>query len=121
MKRWKNWAQHSVAFGIVLWAFACSSGANTTGTSSSTGGNDGSGGKTQTSSSSSSSGSSSSSVATGVGGFGGAPMTFVCDPPAAPGSLYENAAVSYDINDIDPVSMCKYRGKVMLIVNTAAA
>lgn len=48
-------------------------------------------------------------------------MAFVCDPPAAPGSLYEHSAVSYDINDIDPVSMCKYRGKVLLIVNTAAA
>ena len=47
-------------------------------------------------------------------------MAFVCDPPAEPGSLYENAAMSYDINDIDPVSMCKYRGKVTLIVNTAA-
>ena len=62
---------------------------------------------------------SSSALAT-TAGSGGAPNTFVCDPPAAPGSLYEIAAVSYDIDRVDPVSMCHYRGDVMLIVNTAA-
>ena len=51
---------------------------------------------------------------------GDGPAEFVCDPPAEPGSLYENEADSYDINDIDAVSMCKYRGKVLLVVNTAA-
>ncbi len=123
MERLKNWAQHGAALGIVLWAFACSGGGNTPQTT--TGGNAGAGGTNQGSSSSSSEASSrvasSSSVAVGVGGFGGGPMAFVCDPPAEPGSLYENSAVSYDINDIDPVSMCKYRGKVLLVVNTAAA
>jgi glutathione peroxidase-family protein len=44
----------------------------------------------------------------------------VCDPPADPNSIYAIADVSYDINQIDPVAMCKYRGEVMLVVNTAA-
>jgi len=61
---------------------------------------------------------STGAVATSSGTGGG--MAFVCDPPAAPGSIYERSAISYDINAIDPVSMCKYRGDVMLIVNTAA-
>lgn len=61
-----------------------------------------------------------SAVSSGTGGTGGS-APFVCDPPAEAGSLYEHSAVSYDINDIDPVSMCKYRGKVLLVVNTAAA
>lgn len=125
MKHWKKWALHGVALGVGLWAFACTSGGKTTATSGATGGNGGSGGTEQSSSSSSSgpssNSSSSSSVAVGAGGFGGSPMAFVCDPPAEPGSFYENAAISYNINDVDPVSMCKYRGKVLLVVNTAAA
>ena len=52
---------------------------------------------------------------TGVGG-----SSYVCDPPAAAGSIYELFAESLDIDEIEPVSMCKYRGDVMLIVNTAA-
>jgi hypothetical protein len=125
MKRWKKWAQHGAALGIALWAFACSDAAKTTETTGAAGGNGGTGGtgsSTQASSSSSSSSNvaSSSSVAVGVGGFGGAPMEFKCDPPAEPGSFYETSAKSYDINDIDAVSMCKYRGKVLLVVNTAA-
>lgn len=54
----------------------------------------------------------------GGGNSGGAP--FVCDPPAEPGSLYAATAVSYDLDAIDPVSMCQYRGEVLLIANTAA-
>lgn len=57
-----------------------------------------------------------SQASTGVGG-----SSFVCDPPAEPGSLYENFAESYDIEKLEPVSMCEYRGDVLLIVNTAAA
>lgn len=53
-------------------------------------------------------------------GVGGAPPMFVCDPPAEAGSLWEIEDVSYDLDAIDPVSMCKYRGDVLLIVNTAA-
>lgn len=53
-------------------------------------------------------------------GAGGAPPMFVCDPPAEAGSLWEIEDISYDLDAIDPVSMCKYRGDVLLIVNTAA-
>lgn len=126
MKRWKKWAQHGAALGIGLWAFACSDGGKTTQTTGAAGGNGGTGGTGGTMEASSSSASvSSSSIASsstgGAGGVGGSSMGFVCDPPAEPGSLYEHAAESYDINDFEPVSMCKYRGKVMLVVNTAAA
>ena len=51
-----------------------------------------------------------------AGGAGGRP--FVCDPPAEPGSIYEATADSFAF--VEPVSMCKYRGDVMLVVNTAA-
>jgi hypothetical protein len=121
MTRWKEWAQQGATLGFVLWAFACSSGGKTTEATGGMSGNGGDGGMAQGSSSSSvaSSGMASSS-SVGAGGFGGAPMAFVCDPPAEPGSLYELAAKSYDLNDIGPMSMCKVRGKVALIVNTAA-
>lgn len=52
----------------------------------------------------------------GAGGSGGG--AFVCDPPAAPGSIYEKTADQFDV--VDPVPMCKYRGDVMLIFNGAA-
>lgn len=64
---------------------------------------------------------SSSSVTVGVGGGGtggGGGGDFVCDPAAAPGSIYERTGEVYGA--AVPVSMCKYRGEVMLIVNTAA-
>ena len=41
-----------------------------------------------------------------------------CDPPAPEGSLY--SLTDIDLND-DVVSMCKYRGDVLLVVNTAEA
>jgi hypothetical protein len=41
-----------------------------------------------------------------------------CDPPAPAGSLY--ALTDIDLND-DVVSMCKFRGDVLLIVNVAEA
>jgi hypothetical protein len=41
-----------------------------------------------------------------------------CDPPAPAGSLY--ALSDVDLKD-DVVSMCKYRGDVLLIVNVAQA
>ena len=56
----------------------------------------------------------------GSGGFGGAPPPFVCDPPAEPSSLYENDAISYDITQPNPVSMCQYREDVLLLFNAAA-
>jgi hypothetical protein len=60
---------------------------------------------------------SSTSIMIGDGGMGpGDP--FVCDPEAQPGSLYELYAE--DAFEIEPVSMCRFRGDVLLIVNTAA-
>jgi hypothetical protein len=56
----------------------------------------------------------SSASSGGAGGNG----DFVCDPVAAPGSLYERTGDLY--GSAGPVAMCKYRGDVMLIVNTAA-
>jgi hypothetical protein len=56
-----------------------------------------------------------SMASTGVGG-----SAYACDPPAPPGSLYELYAESLDPNKLDPISMCEYRGDVVLIVNTAA-
>jgi hypothetical protein len=56
-----------------------------------------------------------SSTGAGVGG-----SSYVCDPPAAEGSIFELFAESLDIDQIEPVSMCQYRGDVMLIVNVAA-
>jgi hypothetical protein len=52
----------------------------------------------------------------GLGGSGGAMAG--CNPPAAPGSLWELEGLRYP--DFQPVSMCQYRGDVTLIVNTAA-
>jgi hypothetical protein len=58
------------------------------------------------------------STGAGSGGGGGAVDSFNCDPAAEAGSIYERAAVAYGAPD--PVSMCRYRGDVMLVVNTAA-
>lgn len=123
-KRW------SVALALTLGAFACSSGGGdgasgeggTAGAGGVAGpGSGGNGGATTVASSSSSSvGAVASSSGVGAGGAGGA-MPFVCDPPAEPGSLYEFSVESYDVNDLEPVPLCKYRGEVLLIVNTAAA
>ena len=62
-------------------------------------------------------GNSSTSIMIGDGGMG-AGEPFVCNPQADPGSLYELFAE--DLFEVDPVSMCKFRGDVLLIVNTAA-
>jgi hypothetical protein len=59
-------------------------------------------------------------VSVGASGAGGGGSAFVCDPPAAPGSLYELSALSYDLREVDPVSMCRIRGDVALLVNIAA-
>jgi hypothetical protein len=56
-------------------------------------------------------------AASGSGGAGGG-GDFVCNPVAAPGSIYEATADMF--GSAGPESMCKYRGQVMLIVNTAA-
>lgn len=94
-----------------------SSGLGGSGASSSGGSPNGTG------ASSNDGGATSSGIALDGGGGEGAgtPDPFVCDPAAEPGSLYELAAESLDINELTDVSMCRYRGDVLLIVNTAAA
>jgi hypothetical protein len=52
----------------------------------------------------------------GSGGAGGAGMN--CDPPADPTSLYARDDFRLDMTK---ESMCKYRKKVLLAVNTAGA
>jgi hypothetical protein len=53
------------------------------------------------------------------GGFGGG-IALSCDLPGEPGSIYELEAESLSIAINEPVPMCIYRDKVMLIVNVAA-
>jgi hypothetical protein len=53
------------------------------------------------------------------GGFGGG-VALSCDSPGEPGSIYELEAESLSIAVNEPVPMCIYRDKVMLIVNVAA-
>jgi hypothetical protein len=60
--------------------------------------------------------SSTKAAATNASSSTGAP--FVCSPPAAPGSLYENSANEF--STLVPISMCQYRGDVLLIIDTAA-
>jgi hypothetical protein len=60
--------------------------------------------------------SSSLAVTTSTGQGG---SSFDCDPPADPGSIYEHAGTPF-YPPFEPISMCQYRGNVMLIVNTAA-
>lgn len=63
---------------------------------------------------------SSIASVTGAGGFGGSGggAPWMCDPPAPAGSLWALSAESWPM--LDDTSMCKYRGEVTLIVNTAA-
>jgi hypothetical protein len=94
-------------------------GVGSTSASSGDGGNaSGSGGGATSgpNAASATSGPSSVVATTGAGGS----MAFVCDPPAAPGSLFENEAPALDVTMLEPVSMCQFRGDVLLIVNTAA-
>jgi glutathione peroxidase len=52
-------------------------------------------------------------------GGGDAVAPFVCNPAAAPGSIYE---LSYqNLGATRTVSLCEFRGQVMLIVNVASA
>ena len=78
----------------------------------------GSSSSTASSTSSTAGPSAVASSGAGAGGSGGAP--FVCDPAAEPGSIYERSGQSLNIEEVDPISMCKYRGDVMLVINTAA-
>jgi hypothetical protein len=51
----------------------------------------------------------------GMGGMGGSAPA--CNPPAAAGTFWAQNAQQY--GDPNPVSMCDYRGDVLLVVNTA--
>jgi hypothetical protein len=53
------------------------------------------------------------------GGFGGG-VDLTCDAPGEPGTLYELEAESLSIAILEPVPMCIYRDKVLLIANVAA-
>lgn len=62
---------------------------------------------------------SATSSTSGAGGGGGG--TALCDPLAeTPGHFYSMSAESLDIDILEPVNMCQYRGDVLLIVNTAS-
>jgi hypothetical protein len=101
----------TVGSAAMMMALAAACGSNAPG-SATTSTASGSGGTTHASSSASSSG----VPVGGAGGSGGADAG-PCDAPA--GSLYASAAFSYP--GIDPVTLCRYQGDVLLIVNTAAA
>lgn len=85
-----------------------------------TGASGGAGGATASTSNASTStvGSNVGSTSTTKASSSSSGMPFVCDPPAAPGSLYEKDALLQF--EVDRTSMCQYRGQVLLIVNTAA-
>ncbi len=51
-----------------------------------------------------------------AGGAGGSAAACV----GSPGTFYATTDLSYDLDILDPVPMCIYRGKVVIVVNTAA-
>lgn len=98
---------------------ACSSGSPGDGTSSTAG----NGGSKSGSTSVGTSIATSTSIATGTvgstgsgggagGGMGG------CNPPAAAGTFWAQTAQTLELSQA--VSMCQYRGDVLLVVNTAS-
>ena len=90
-----------------------------------TGSTSGGGGASASASTSNVSTSNASSTASAVAvattsagsGAGGGGMVATCDPAPDPNSFWGQSAVRY--GDIDPMDMCKYRGDVVLVVNTA--
>ena len=58
-------------------------------------------------------------IPNGGGGSGGG-ATINCKMPGAPGTIYELEAESQSIEFADPIPMCIYQDKVLLIVNVAA-
>lgn len=91
------------------------SGGSGTGTSATTGGSAGS--TTGSAGTAGTDSTTSSTVATTTSSDTGTP-TGDCDPPAEIGSLYELQDMALDETI---TTMCKYRGDVLLIVNTAEA
>lgn len=105
---------------LLVAAAACSKSGAGPGTT----GNGGTAGSTTTTAQSSSSSSSSSSASGstvgmgGTGGVGGGSVNKPCDPAPAPDSFFAQGAVTYP--DYEEVTMCRWRGDVVLVVNTAA-
>lgn len=115
-----------VGLGMLALAAACgdatpaspgSGGAAATASASSTGGSHAATSSATVGAGGAGTTAASTSAVVGVGGFGGG-EAFVCTPAAAPGSIFEREADVF--GDAAPTSMCKYRGDVLLIVNTAA-
>jgi 2',3'-cyclic-nucleotide 2'-phosphodiesterase/3'-nucleotidase len=119
-----SFALKKSAFVLAVLAAACAPApSNTLGTddavAAATSGSGGAGGAVASSSSAVVASSSSTAVvatSAGAGGAGGAASG--CNPPAAAGSLYALAAPEF--GGAGDVSMCKWRGDVLLIVDTAA-
>jgi hypothetical protein len=103
------------SFALLALSLSACGGAGTNSGNGGTGGTSTAQGQTAShatsATSSKSSGNVTSSTATG--------SSYVCDPPAAPGSLYEKEATQ--LVNVDPTSMCEYRGQVLLIFDEAAA
>jgi hypothetical protein len=78
----------------------------------------GAGGMTHGGTSGTSTRATSAVVSTGaLGAGGGGGSAPACNPPAAVGSFWAQDAQQYGV--LGPVSMCDYRGDVLLVVNTA--
>lgn len=83
-----------------------------------TGGAGGAPGSTSSSANGATTSKSSTGATTSAKASSSSGTPFLCDPPAEPGSLYEKGALLQF--EVEPTSMCQYRGQVLLIVDTAA-
>jgi hypothetical protein len=103
-----------------LMALACGGEEATTGTGTGgSGAGAGAGGSGGTSSTGGQSPGTGGGIDIPTGGFGGG-VVLSCDTPGEPGTIYEHEAESLSINIVEPVPMCFYRDKVLLITNVAA-
>ena len=110
---------HRIRLGglaAVALAAACSSGPE--GSATLTGGSASASASTTAGAGAGTGAGTTSNGPTAVAVSAGGGSTFVCDPPAAPGSLYERTADAF--GSAEPASMCAYRGDALLIVNVAA-
>jgi hypothetical protein len=107
---------HAPAWSLVVASAlgaSCGDGGNAT--TGATGGSGGALATTTTTTTTGGNGTSTHAVSSSASTGTGAP---VCSPPAPAGSIYEKPAVTFGL---DTISMCQYRGDVLLIVDTAAA
>ena len=108
----------TTAFALNLGCFGCGSEEpSATGTTSGNGTTTGQGGSGATSSSSANSSSTAvvATTGTGAGGSGSKP----CEPAPGPDEFYARSDTTAFIPQ-KSVSMCDFRGEVVLVVNTAA-